>query len=114
MGTNRPLPADPTKRKAFLRLKRDLHYAALSRAQAPDAVREPPPGPAAPADTAAPPHSPPASHGTAFAVRDPMRCEACGRMVTKWLSYRPDDKTCVCWDCGIARQQALIDGMGRT
>ena len=39
-----------------------------------------------------------------------MTCESCGKKVTKWLSYRPDDKLCICWDCGVERQERIMKG----
>ena len=64
--------------------------------------------PAAPA--ASTPGPAPVNHGVAFSVREPMTCESCRKQVTKWLSYRPDDKLCVCWDCGVERQERIMKG----
>jgi hypothetical protein len=39
-----------------------------------------------------------------------MTCETCQKKVTKWLSYRPDDNTCICWDCGTERLERIMRG----
>lgn len=71
---------------------------------------------APPSTSSSPPASPPlprtapASHGVAFSLREPMTCEICRKKVTKWLSYRPDDKLCICWDCGVERQERIMRG----
>jgi hypothetical protein len=64
-----------------------------------------------PAPTSAPAPTPaPANHGVAFSLREPMTCELCRQKVTKWLSYKPDEGTCLCWDCGLAKMDRIMKG----
>jgi hypothetical protein len=39
-----------------------------------------------------------------------MTCEICQLEVTKWLSYKPDDKTCICEPCGMKRLDRIMRG----
>lgn len=120
------------RRKEFERLKRTLRPStfpslpAMSLGSVADAPtppsgpkeREEPRNPDPPSATPPRPDPPkvqpqspaPAHHGVAFAVREPMTCEICQQKVTKWLSYKPEAKTCVCWDCGVQRQERMMRG----
>jgi len=79
--------------------------SAVTDIDAPSAavIQTPPSDPPRPASV-------PANHGVAFAVREPMMCEICQKPTTKWLSYKPEAKTCICWDCGIERQNRMMRG----
>jgi hypothetical protein len=107
------------RRQAFMRLRRSIqHPSPLSPAPppspAPAAVVDAPEPlkPQAPPTSPAPQRTitPPPHHGVAFSVREPMTCEICQQKVTKWLSYRPEAKTCVCWNCGMERQKRIMQG----
>ena len=99
------------RRKAFEKLKRSIRHTA------PPVVAHDTPQPAAP-ETPPPPAAPPApkqtaapaNHGLAFAAREPMMCEVCQQPKTKWLSYKPVAKTCICWDCGLEWQERIMRG----
>jgi hypothetical protein len=76
-----------------------------------DAKEEPPTSTSmAPPPPPAQPRPAPANHGVAFSLREPMTCEICQTKVTKWLSYRPDDNVCICWDCGTERLERIMRG----
>jgi len=70
--------------------------------QAPTRPTRPLPSPPDPLKSQSPsspqtsPPANPANHGVAFAVREPMMCEICQKPTTKWLSYKPEAKTCIC------------------
>lgn len=102
-GETAKISDEQRRREAFLRLKRDLQTANAPAPSKPQTVQTAPPPPI-------PPRQAPAHHGVAFSVREPMICEVCQQQVTKWLSYKPDTKTCICWDCGIKRQERMMRG----